>query len=190
MTNDIYSHLTDEDYANEVWKDIEEYEGLYQVSNIGRVKSLDYNHTKQQKILKPNKTSSGYLQVSLCNSGKRKNKLIHRLVCYAFIHNDDEEKTEVNHLNGKLDNRTFSLEWVTSAGNKKHAWDNELYSIGEKHQCAKISDNSVNIIRKLYSYGGFSQQQLADLFDISRPQVGNIVNNRQRKYPTPVLETL
>lgn len=97
----------------EEWKDIEGYEGLYQVSNEGRVKSLNFNHTKQEKILKCTKTKDGYLRVGLYQDWKQVRKYIHRLVAEAFIENPNNYK-EVNHKDeDKTNNHVENLEWCT-----------------------------------------------------------------------------
>ena len=73
---------------NEEWRDIEGYEGLYQVSNLGRVKSLNYRGCKGNiSILKPRLTKKGYETINLCKDGKVKNVKIHRLVAKKFITN-------------------------------------------------------------------------------------------------------
>lgn len=81
----------------EIWKDIvydgEDYTNLYQVSNLGRVKSLNY---RKERVLQPNKNNNGYLRVGLCKDGKRKFFSIHRLVATTFLENP-ENKLEVNH---------------------------------------------------------------------------------------------
>ena len=69
----------------EIWKDIRGYEGLYQVSNLGRVKSLNYNHTKQEKVLKQKISKKGYSIINLSKNSNRKYKMIHRLVGEAVI---------------------------------------------------------------------------------------------------------
>ena len=89
----------------EIWKKIKNYDD-YEISNLGNVKSL-----KSNKILKPSKSSSGYLQVTLCKNGKTKNFFIHRLVANEFI-DKENYKFEVNHKDeNKLNNKADNLEW-------------------------------------------------------------------------------
>ena len=105
---------------NEIWKDIENYEGVYQVSALGRVKSSYTN-----SILKGCKTSNGYLRVDLCKNGIASTKKIHRLVAQAFIPNT-ENKPEVNHIDeNKTNNMVSNLEWMTSKENCNHGTRNE-----------------------------------------------------------------
>ena len=100
----------------EEWRDIIGYEGLYQVSNLGRVKSLNYNHTGKEGILDTKPTSSGYVQVNLYKNNKRKTYLVHRLVAQSFIPNP-LGLHEVNHIiddfEHRSDNRVENLEWCT-----------------------------------------------------------------------------
>ena len=112
----------------EIWKDIEGFEGRYQVSNLGRVKSLErtvwdnrgYYKTVSEKILKPQKKGNGYLQVQLSQDGKEKWYLVHRLVAIAFLPNPNN-LPQVNHISeDKLDNRVSNLEWVTCKENTNH----------------------------------------------------------------------
>ena len=96
----------------EIWKDVQGYEGLYQVSNLGRVKGL-----KRSKIRKLCNDRGGYLCVSLKKQGKAKNFKVHRLVAVAFIPNP-ENKPEVDHINAiKTDNNINNLRWVTAKEN-------------------------------------------------------------------------
>lgn len=108
----------------EVWKDIDGYEGLYQVSNLGRVKRLARSNGKRylnEMLLKP-QNKKGYYQVNLYKNKKMKSYQIHRIVAKKFIDNPYNKK-EVNHKNGiKTDNRVKNLEWVTPKENMEHAW--------------------------------------------------------------------
>lgn len=100
----------------EIWKDIEGYEGLYQVSDQGRVKSLQYG---KERILKPGLSKYGYLSVTLYKDGNKKIYRVNRLVALAFIPNDDpEHKTQCNHINElTTDNRAVNLNWMTPKEN-------------------------------------------------------------------------
>ena len=101
----------------EIWKDIKGYEGLYQVSNMGNVRSLMYN---KHKILKPHKTENGYLQVFLYKDKKRSVFLLHRIVAKAFLPNNNN-LPQLNHINEiKSDNRLENLEWCDNSYNNKY----------------------------------------------------------------------
>ena len=113
----------------EIWKDIEGYEKIYQISNMGRVRSFYYHNFNKVIILKAYKTKSGYLMVGLRKDGKRKHHLIHRLVAKSFIENP-KNKSQVNHKNGvKEDNEIQNLEWTTQSENSKHAVKKGLFNI-------------------------------------------------------------
>ena len=93
----------------ERWKPIFGYDGMYEVSDLGRVRS---KHSGEWKVLSARKVGSGYLQVSLCKDGKKNKLYVHRLVAQSFIPNDNIFNTEINHINEcKSDNRASNLEW-------------------------------------------------------------------------------
>ena len=102
---------------NEKWKDIFGYEGIYQVSDLGRVRSKKYG---DWRVLRPSKSHKGYLKVDLSKKGRRTRKVffVHRLVASAFIPNDNIFNDQVNHINEvKTDNRAVNLEWCTVSYN-------------------------------------------------------------------------
>lgn len=113
--------------AKEIWKPIKGWEGLYEISNLGRVKSISRicnadkgfhkNRTLKERILKPYKTRKGYLTVGLSNNGYKKFYLVHVLIAQAFIPNP-ENKPFIDHINTiKDDNRIENLRWVTAHEN-------------------------------------------------------------------------
>ena len=106
----------------EHWKEIAGYEGLYQVSNLGRVKSLKYG---KEKILKPRKTHNGYLKVGLYKDWHRKYLFVHRLVAEAFIPNQNNLET-VNHKDEvKTNNVASNLEWMSIGDNNNYGTHNK-----------------------------------------------------------------
>lgn len=141
----------------EIWKDINGYEGLYQVSNLGRVKSLERykeNHSKLQKIEEKTKVPSidnaGYLKVTLSKDNKSKNARIHRLVAETFILNI-ENKSTVNHKNGvKTDNRVDNLEWCSYCENNKHAWNTGLRKPSKKQKNITKENNKKYKSKPIY----------------------------------------
>lgn len=126
----------------EIWKDIEGYEGLYQVSNLGRVKSCQKVvrskggfRRLQSKILSPqtNKKRNFYFFVRLQKNGKAKPFFVHRLVACAFIQNP-KNLPQVNHKDGnKRNNLVENLEWCTASGNIQHAYSNGLITTQITH---------------------------------------------------------
>lgn len=142
----------------EIWKDVVGYEGLYQVSNLGRVRSLTKwiqskglksSHLKSGVILTPQKTNLGYLRVGLYLNKKYKPHLIHRLMAIVFITNH-LNKPQVNHINGiKSDNRLENLEWCTASENRIHSHVMGLQKpkCGEENHYAKLTNKDVLAIR-------------------------------------------
>ena len=126
---EIWENLSLEDMEGEVWKDIKGYEGLYQVSNMGRVKSLerfvnspmlkDGRKKIESKILKQFNNQQGYLKVQLYKESISKYSFVHRLVATAYIDNPINKPT-VDHLNTiRNDNRVCNLKWATQSEQAK-----------------------------------------------------------------------
>ena len=139
----------------EVWKDIKDYEGLYQINNKGEVKALEKTIWNGQgylyfpeKIRKLNPDKDGYLNITLSNKGKVKTFKIHRLVAEAFIPNPNN-LPEVNHKDGdKTNNNVDNLEWCTRKENQKHAFRIGLINQnGERnHMYGKLGADNPNSI--------------------------------------------
>lgn len=111
---------------DEIWKDVEGYEGIYKVSSLGNVKKLNYKNSGKEQNISLCNDADGYLLVNLRLNNKSKSKRVHRLVAQAFIPNPDN-KPQVNHIDGdKQNNKIENLEWVTPLENNKHAWDTGL----------------------------------------------------------------
>lgn len=108
---------------NEIWKDIPGFEGLYQVSNLGRVKSFRQSsklHKVPEYILNPSLSSNGYYQVTLYKDTKRSKVLVHRLVAEAFVPNKNDFPM-VNHIDeNRLNNTASNLEWCTVTYNNNY----------------------------------------------------------------------
>ncbi|QEE50332.1 hypothetical protein FUA48_12310 [Flavobacterium alkalisoli] len=119
---------------NEIWRDVLNYEGCYQISNLGRVKSVERKvkssrsktgyRTIKEKLMTPLLSKYGYYRVHLMKEGKSFIAMVHRLIAEAFIPNPNN-KPQVNHINLiRTDNRIENLEWMTNKENMRHAWDN------------------------------------------------------------------
>ena len=151
----------------EAWKEIESYESKYEVSNIGRVRSMPRNKSGLGRsyplIMKQSSDKDGYMIVSLRTDGKSYRHRVHRLVAGAFINNEDK-KPFVNHKNGvKDDNRVENLEWVTASENAFHAVRTGLVASNfEKYKDRLVNDyNSGISIRELCKRYGVSSEYVA-----------------------------
>ncbi len=180
----------------EIWKDIPNYEGLYQVSNLGRIKSLPrqwiagkgFKMSHGEKIISPSKKKGGYLFTHLYKNKKEKIYLVHRLVAIAFIPNP-ENKPGVNHKDGIKGNANLeNLEWVTKSENEIHAHKMGLKNIpkGENHYNSKLSESDVKMIREMYKNIDYwkTKTNISKLFHISSKTVEDIIKYKTWKSAT------
>lgn len=175
----------------EIWKDIENYEGFYQISNLGNIRSLDrirkskHGTAKIKGVnLKQSITNAGYKQVVLRKFNIPQNASVHRFVIIAFL-GVNKFKREVNHINGiKTDNRIENLEWVTRSENGFHAFKNNLHiphdCKGIKNGRAKLSEIQVlEIISLLYRK---TNTEIASLYNVKTGTISAIRNKRLWKH--------
>lgn len=174
----------------EIWRPLLGYEGLYEISNLGEVKSLpravrsvgsakkEYLIHRKEKILSKIIDSNGYIQVTLTKNKISKLTLVHRIIALAFIPNP-ENKRCVNHKNGiKTDNRVENLEWMTHSENSKHSFQIGLQcNKGENHPSSKLTTKDVLLMRKLKSEGK-SSYSLAKMFGITYTTAKEIIKRK------------
>jgi len=169
----------------EKWRDVPGYEGLYQVSNYGRVRSLDryvWNRCRARgkrdflkgSILRPQKHVAGYLFVALYKDGKKRQIRINRLVLTVFDR-PPKEGEESNHMNGnKTNNYIDNLEWMTKLQNQRHAIEVlGKHNGGGKYTRDKLNEDGIRGIKDLLKEG-VSQGQIAKRFNVCYWTIHNI----------------
>lgn len=164
----------------EDWRDIPGWQGYYQASSLGRIRSMDRkvkigrtNPLRRGKVLSPGFNDKGYKLVVLCREGKNRTRLLHRLVAQAFIENP-LGLAEVDHVNlVKTDNRADNLCWVTRQENMVRAVKSGAFK-PEKHRLVKLTRNQVDSIRYM-SLLGFERAELCSIFGIKKNALRSIV---------------
>ena len=186
---------TDKDF--EVWKDVVGYEGLYQVSNFGNVKSLDrivnkpngVSYLRKGKICTQSKSNLGYMTVGFTVNNKKVNKYVHRLVAEAFITNMNNYP-QVNHIDcDKTNNRMYNLEWCTNSQNHIHASKNGLNKLhlhrvaysGEENGRSLLTKEQVLEIKQKYIPYKYSAKKLSKEYGVSESCITHILNNTSWK---------
>lgn len=169
---------------NEMWKDIIGYEGLYQISNYGRVKSFHQYKGTNKRILTPRKMKAGHFQVNLCKNKTKKNYLIHRLLMKAFV-GSCPNKMECCHNDGNPTNNHISnLRYDTHKSNqsdmKKHGIScaRKVPARGSLNGFSKLIENDIRRIYTLLIEKRLTQREIAIIFNVSRSTI-TLIHNRK-----------
>ena len=183
-------------YAPEVYVNIRGYEGYYQVSNYGNVRSLDRvikektgkPQTLKGRVLKQRINPGGYYYVGLGKNGSKATFAIHQLVAQAFIPNPKNKKT-VNHMDGnKLNNSVANLEWSTYSENLEHAYKAGLRQavksseVASKNYKRKLTEQQVREIKRLLAAGNLTHKEIATKFGVARSTITEIKSGRRWKH--------
>lgn len=153
----------------ELWRNIDGYKGMYQVSSFGRIRSYKYN---LPRILKPRINKKGYKYINLCLDGKCRSFTIHRIVAKHFL---GKSNLTVNHRNGnKLNNCVENLEWISFEENYNHAKESGLLAKGEKNGRSKLTERDVKLIRYKHKKGR-SIRFISREFGVSRDVINKII---------------
>lgn len=164
--------INTKDMTEEIYKSVVGYEGFYEVSNLGNIRSLPRGKKGKVKQMKP--TKQHYYNIDLCKHGEIKRWLMHRLIAIAFIPNP-ENKPMVNHIDGnKHNNRLDNLEWVTGSENQKHAVRIGIKSAkGTKNSSCKLTEKQVlEILVNKSPYPVISEQYGISISTVSNIKTG------------------
>ena len=168
----------------EIWRDVVGYEGLYKVSDMGRVKNVPRtfkmkdgrnNTIKKEVLMKFKVDKDGYFKLGLRKEGKQRHFFVHRLVAQAFVNNPNF-KPQVNHIDGiKNNNSVSNLEWVTHQENRTHAAENGLVpdQWGRKNPNVKLTELEVLLIKELRNKG-LTLLRISEIVGTSVSNVKNI----------------
>lgn len=173
------------DLIGENWKEVVGYESLYQVSDMGRVRSLPRRNSRgnilRGRILREVPTHYGYLIVMLCHNGVIKRHTVHGLVARAF-HGEPPIGSEINHIDfTPTNNRPENLEYCTHAENMKHYHQSSHFLHGEKAPGAKLTEREVLHMRELYAQG-LTPTEISRQCGVERRRVNAIVLRRIWKH--------
>ena len=169
----------------EIWRDVVGYEGIYSVSNIGRVRrDKKANGATVGKILKAHLNIDGYPTISLVKYKLGKNTRVHKLVAGAFIGIRPDDLV-VNHIDGvKANNNVNNLEYVTRSENIRHAIRLGLKkpSVGESQGLSKLKEKDVIEIRRLHKLGNIVHSELAKVFNVSYSAISQVLSRKTWKH--------
>lgn len=182
------AEFTTEEINNEIWKPVVGYEGLYEVSNLGRIKRLagTYGARQDRFLCLTTLDKHGYPQVGLSKQCRTQTHRIHRVVAYAFLGDPPEGRDVVNHIDhNRTNNRLTNLEWCSALENTKHMLAAGRHIRGMRQKDAKLIDDDIPIIRYLLDRG-FVLVDIARCFSVSITTIHRIKQGRLWKHvPQP-----
>jgi hypothetical protein len=164
----------------ETWRPVVGYEGRYEVSDTGRVRSLNYMRTGKTVVLKQSGKRNGYMKMALSDGKKSIHPMAHQLVAKAFL-GSCKDGMEVNHRDGNKQNNNLSnLEYVTKSRNTIHAYEMGLMTgrKGEDNPQAILSSDEIRMMFQM-EMDGMTQVEIAKQFNTRQPQVSHILNGKR-----------
>ncbi len=173
-------------FLSEEWRPIPGFEGIYEASNLGRIKRLrrvlvhNYGGDRilKEKLPAFRISGNGYYRIRLTFNKQKTFHFVHRLIAAAFMPCNDPSK-QINHKDcNKFNNCIDNLEWVSGSENMKHAYRNgRISKLGELNSCAKLNIESIQRIR-IMILNGMNNRQIADCFDVGRSTISLIRNKK------------
>lgn len=175
----------------EIWTDVNGYDGKYEVSNLGRIRSNQPRYVinkgyvnKSGYLMKPMDNGRGYKYVFFSGKGFRDRQYIHRIVAFHFLKETYKKGMEVNHIDGdKSNNSVANLEWLTPLENKKHAIRTGLIDQKGSNSCkTNLTDLQALAIKRLYNNKLLTSGEIMEIFGVNRHTVLNISSGKTFDY--------
>lgn len=175
-------------YIEEVWKDIPKYEGFYEISNHGRIRSVtrtvtftdSRKRTWKAKIKNLKKAKNGYYMTQLYKNGKFESFYVHHLVLLAFV-GPCPEGMQCRHFpdNNRTNNNIWNISWNTSAQDAQDKITMNTIPRGETHINSKLTEKQVREIRHLYSTKQYLMKDIAKIYNVSTTTIVFIINKKR-----------
>lgn len=167
---------------NELWLDVPGTDGMYQISSMGRLMTMNYKWTGQQRLMKPATDAGGYLRTMIRKDGRVRTVKLHRIVAEAF-HANPDGLAEVNHKNfEKQDNRAVNLEWMSRQHNMGHAAAGG--KIKDKHGSfngmSKLTEQTVREIKAKYIPYVYTHEMLGKEYGVAKSTIKDALNRHWR----------
>ena len=174
-------------YSEEVWKPVVEWEGYYEVSNLGRVRTVPRvivrsdgtTQSLRGRIRKLQVAHDGRMLVMMCRDSRVQSRLVHRLVARAFLGEPAADQVVCHNDGDPTNNRAENLRWDTASANQMDRVAHGTHSRGERHNMVKLTERQVHEIRALCDSRSMLQREVADLYGIGQSMVSLIALRRK-----------